>query len=232
MGFKDKNFEQPIYAPETEEPKSVIIISCEGSNTEPEYFKAIKYKLKEYIPSILEIEIVPKDAGASEPKDVMENLQSHVSAAYDFSKGHDSLWLICDREKDDGRKSGNKGLLKVLPICEEKGISMALTNPLFEFWLLLHIVDISDYDIDVLFNNEYINPESTNKKRFIEKELFLKLSNGYNKKKGQFNKDIVSLENIKRALKQELAFENEVDKIVDNLGSNLGQLIREILPNI
>jgi hypothetical protein len=39
MGFKERSFGQPTYQQQEEEPTRVIIISCEGTNTEPEYFK-------------------------------------------------------------------------------------------------------------------------------------------------------------------------------------------------
>jgi len=224
MGFKERSFDQPTYEQQKEEPTRVIIISCEGSNTEPEYFEAIREKLKSKISSLIEIELVPKPTEASEPKDVLDNLQSYVEK-YDFNKGYDSLWLVCDREKVIARKTGRKGLLAVIPLCEEKGYSVALSNPLFEFWLLLHVADISGYDNKVLFDNEKVNSS----RRYIDKELSNILKDGYNKKSGHFNKEIVSLENIKRAIKQEQLFENDLTKIVDNLGSNMRLLVNEIL---
>jgi hypothetical protein len=224
MGFKERPFDQPAYEQQEEEPTRVIIISCEGSNTEPEYFEAIKDKLKHHISSLIEIELVPKPTEASEPKDVLDNLESYVEK-YDFNEGYDSLWLVCDREKVIARKTGKKGLLGVIPLCEEKGYSMALSNPLFEFWLLLHVVDITDYDHEILLSNEKVNGT----RRFVDKELSDRLDGGFNKKKGRFNKEIVSLENIRRAIEQEQLFENDLTKIVDNLGGNISLLISEIL---
>ncbi|MDG2669756.1 RloB family protein [Vibrio parahaemolyticus] len=226
MGFKDRSFSEPVYEPETEEPTKVIIISCEGNNTEPEYFTAIKEVLSEHISSLVEIELVEKAAGGSEPQDVLDNLQNYVDK-YDFSKDHDSLWLVCDREKVIDRKTGSKGLLEVTPVCEEKGYSMALTNPLFEFWLLMHIADVSEYCSETLYMNEKVN--ST--RRYIDKELsnILEGNGGYSKKTGKFNRLIVTIDNVKRAIEQEKSFENDLHKIIDNLGSNVGSLVAEIL---
>lgn len=223
MGFKDRSFDQPVYEQQTEEPTRVIIISCEGTNTEPEYFEAIKEKLKDNISSLIEIELVPKPSNASEPKDVLDNLEAFVDK-YDFNKGHDSLWLVCDREKVIARKTGKSGLLKVIPVCQERGYSIALLNPLFEFWLLLHLVDITTYDNKTLFDNVKVSA----RKRYLDQELSNILGK-YNKKKGQFNTDIVSLENVKRAIKQEQLFENDLTKIMDTLGGNVGSLINEIV---
>ncbi len=224
MGFKQKSFGQPTYDQQEEEPTRVIIISCEGTNTEPEYFETIKEKLKDNISSLIEIELVPKPSTASEPKDVLDNLQAFVEK-YDFNKGHDSLWLVCDREKVIDRKTGKKGLLEVLPLCKEKGYSIALSNPLFEFWLLLHVADITTYNTTTLFGNIKVNAT----RRYIDKELSNILIGGYQKKKGQFNKTIVSLDNVKRAIRQEQLFENDLTKIMDKLGGNVSSLINEIV---
>lgn len=223
MGFKERSFGQPTYQQQEEEPTRVVIISCEGTNTEPEYFEAIKEKLKDNISSLIEIELVPKPSNASEPKDVLDNLEAFVEK-YDFSKGHDSLWLVCDREKVIARKTGKRGLLEIIPLCEEKGYSIALLNPLFEFWLLLHLVDITTYSEDTLFKNKKISA----RKRYLDQEL-TNILGVYNKKKGKFNRDIVSLDNVKRAIKQEQLFENDLTKIMDRLGGNLSSLINEIV---
>lgn len=224
MGFKDSNLDQPTYEQQKDEPTRVIIISCEGSNTEPEYFETIKMKLASNISSLIKVELVSKPTEASEPKDVLDNLQIHVDK-YDFNKGFDSLWLVCDREKVLCRKTGSKGLIEVIPLCKEKGYSIALSNPLFEFWLLLHIVDISSYDNDILFRNDKVSA----KRRYIDKELSNLLENGFNKKRGKFNHSIVSLENINRAIAQEELFENNLSDIIDNLGCNVSSLVKEIL---
>ena len=60
MGFEPTTFDKPIYEEESLEPKKAFIISCEGENTEPEYFKAIENKLSEYIDVLIKIELVPK----------------------------------------------------------------------------------------------------------------------------------------------------------------------------
>ncbi|MEC6816980.1 RloB family protein [Photobacterium toruni] len=223
MGFKSRSFDKPVYEETVEDPIRVVIISCEGSVTEPEYFNAIKEKLSDYILPLVEIEIVPKKPGPSEPQDVLLNLEKYVEK-YDYKKGYDALWLICDREKVSARK---KGLLDIIPCCKEKGYSLAVVNPLFELWLLFHVGDIDSYNKDILFKNDWIN--SSKNRRFIDKELSNILENGYNKRKGRFNKDIVTLNNIKKALQEESKFENEITNILDNLGSNVGSLIRDIL---
>jgi hypothetical protein len=225
MGFKNKPFNRPIYSEQLEEPQRVIIISCEGRNTEPEYFKTIKAKLNAHISALLEIRVVDKEDNKSGPKDVINNLQQFIVDKYDYKGDFDEMWIVCDREKVEDRK---KALIESFPVCENNNFSIALTNPLFEFWLLLHIVDITKYDEQQLHDNDYVS--DAKKRRFIDKTLSDVLPNGFNKKKGKFNHEIVTMQNIKSALKQEALFANDPDEILDHLGSNIGDLIRAILP--
>ena len=224
MAFKDRRFDSPVYIEQEEEPLRVIIISCEGRNTEPEYFETIKDKLTDNISVLVEIKIVPKNDNQSEPKDIVCNLEEFIAEHYDYKSDYDEMWVVWDRETIEARK---RAILKMIPECREKNYNIALTNPLFEFWLLLHVVDISAYDKDILSKNDWDTPAKN--RRFIDKELSNILADGYSKKKNKFNKNIVTKENILRAIAQEKLFENELEKIIDNLGSNVGDLINKIV---
>jgi hypothetical protein len=224
MPFENRDFNTPDYLEETEEPKKVVIISCEGSNTEPEYFETVKRKLSDNLKNLVEVDIVPKPAGDSEPKAVLNNLEEHIKNKYDFRKGSDILWLVIDRESVNSRK---KNIKNIYPECSKKGYFIALSNPLFEFWLLLHVADIKLYEPKILIQNSWVN--ASKNRRYIDKELSIILPNGYNKKKGKFNQDIVSLANLKQALSQEKLFCTSYPDILDSLGSNIGNLIDDIL---
>jgi hypothetical protein len=223
MGFKNREFNRPVYQEQADEPERIIIISCEGRNTEPEYFNCIKTKLSEHISALLEIKVIDKNDNDSSPQHVVRKLQQFITDKYDYKSDFDEMWIVCDREKVESRK---RDLEKIFPLCAENNFSVAITNPLFEFWLLLHVVEIKDYDHQQLFDNDKVSIN----RRYIDSTLAAVLPNGFNKKTGRFNCDIVTLDNIKKALVQEKLFANEPDKIMDNLGSNIGDLIRAILP--
>lgn len=225
MAFKERSFNEPEYAIEVDEPKRVVIISCEGRNTEPEYFKAIKTKLSEHISSLLQVDIVPKDDDKSSPQAVLDNLDSYIKEKYNYQSDHDKMWVVCDREKVESRK---KHINEIIPICAEKGYALAITNPLFELWLLLHIIDLNDYDKEVLYKNDPVSKS----RKFIDKELSNLLENGFNKSKGKFNTDLVTIDNIKRALEQEKKITNEMPLIIDQIGSNIGEVIQDIMPDL
>lgn len=223
MGFEATSFNVPIYEEKSIEPRKAFVISCEGKNTEPEYFYTIKNKLSDYIDVLIQIEIVEKNSG-NEPYNVLSDLLEHTNKkqqddSYDVT--NDEFWIVIDREKNDIRK---QHIIDILDSCEDNNIDIALTNPAFEFWLLLHIVDNSLYDSDKLYKNEKINGS----KRFLDKEISNILC-GYSKKAGKFPKNIVTMENLKKAVEQEKFFENELKKIIDNLGSNVGKLVQRIV---
>jgi hypothetical protein len=221
MGFKERDFGKPSYEEESELPTKLVIISCEGSVTEPEYFQAITDKLKDYVTSIVQVKVVEKLGNNSEPADVLANINKYIDE-YGYNKEYDSLWLVCDREKVIDRKNG---LLAIKPVCDEQEISIALSNPLFELWLLMHVANIDDYDRGMLFDNGKVGRN----RKFIDKTLSDLMTNGYNKKRGRFNRDIVSLKNIKFAMEQSAKLSNTYPAILDNLGTNVSVLLEEIL---
>lgn len=133
MRFTNDNFFTPSYKEESEEPEKVIIISCEGRNTEPEYFNNLKIILKDHISAVIDVRVVPKDDNKSSPEDVVCKLDEYLLEKYDYKYEYDQLWVVWDREKVDSRK---KEILKMLPKCKEKNYNIALSNPLFEFCCL------------------------------------------------------------------------------------------------
>ena len=89
----------------------------------------------------------------------------------------------------------------------------------------MHVTDISSYDRKLLFENK--KNRSKSKKRYLEIELG-RLLNGYDKGKLKLS-HFVSIEKIKFAISQEKLFQNNREKILHELGSNLSELLIEIL---
>jgi predicted DNA-binding ribbon-helix-helix protein len=75
----------------------------------------------------------------------------------------------------------------------------------------------------------YRNKRVNSSRKFIDKELSNILDGGYKKTKNKFNKSIVTIDNIRRAIEQEKKFETDLVKIIDKLGSNIGNLVSRIL---
>ncbi len=113
----------------TKNYRCIFIISTEGEKTEPEYFEM--FNIKE---AYIKIECLRKK-GKSSPKQVLKRMKKRLSEA-NFRK-RDQAWLVVDKDKWT-----NDQLEELCNWSKKKGnYGFALSNPKFEFWLLLHFED-------------------------------------------------------------------------------------------
>lgn len=110
---------------------SLIIIASEDKFAVKQYFDRFKLTKVQFI--VLETQ----DCNSS-PEHVMERLINYKKER-DFGDG-DEFWLVCDC---DHRLESNhiKNLTQVLQECKKQNIRVALSNPCFDLWLLLHFAD-------------------------------------------------------------------------------------------
>lgn len=118
-----------------------------------------------------------------------------------YSEDIDKMCLIVDRDKKSFKEEQYN---YVKEECKKKNFKLYVTNPCFEFWLLLHFDEVH------LINKEELleNKRASSKVRFVESELKKYFS--YNKNK--YNAELL-IEKI------DLAIENEKNfvKILKNL---------------
>lgn len=109
-------------------PKKLFIIVCEGKNTEPQYFKKCfggeKFSVR-----------IPPHGNKSAPNHLLKVVKEELRKN-DLKKGVEA-WCVCDTDKWTPKQL--KGLLEW---SEQKpNYGLAVSNPNFEFWLLLHFED-------------------------------------------------------------------------------------------
>lgn len=124
---------------------SLIVIATEGQKDEQQYFEAVREKC-ESLGSRLKIEVIPPDGhdrhpSHSSPRHVLEQLSSYKKT-YGLNT-HDELCMAIDRDKQSWTEAE---LSWVAAECAKKQFLLALSNPSFEIWLLLHRVDTTDYN--------------------------------------------------------------------------------------
>lgn len=112
-----------------ERPRDIFYISLEGEITEVRYFEQVKALLRHRF--VLEL-LPPKD-GKSSPQHVLDRLLD--SNLQKDSQCH--KWYVGDVD----RWLGNGELQKVVSDCRSQGIHLAISNPCFEIWLLLHFLE-------------------------------------------------------------------------------------------
>jgi hypothetical protein len=112
------------------EPRARFLIVCEGEVTEPLYFKEVRRIER----GIIDLEIVP----AGVPKSVVERAvqikresQRQAKAGRDQNLLYDRVWCVFDVDEHP-----------FVPEAKEQArantIEVAVSNPCFELWLLLH----------------------------------------------------------------------------------------------
>jgi len=117
------------------EPKPVILVLCEGEKTEPQYL----YQLEaSYRKARIKLEIVVKH---DKPKKLVERAkrlkdeaEKAARSERDVNLAYDSVWCVFDID--------NHSLVpEAIRMAQDNGIDLAVSNPCFELWLLLHFRD-------------------------------------------------------------------------------------------
>lgn len=134
-----------------------------------------------------------------------------------YSQDIDKICLIVDRDKDSFTEKQYKEVYKQ---CISKKFGFYVTNPCFEFWLLMHFDDVDELNVEML--NE--NPKITSKRRYCEHELRKRVP-GFIKSKYDAT---LFVDNINKAIENEKLFCEDIGDLENSIGSNIGILISEM----
>lgn len=113
--------------------KKLFIISVEGSKTEPQYFSIINQ-----LQAVVLIKCLKRPFTQSSLTHVLKKMEFYLHKE-SLRKG-DEAWIVVD--KDDWTESQLKELF--LWSKKRQNYGLALSNPSFEYWLLLHFEDGKD----------------------------------------------------------------------------------------
>ncbi|MEZ5471371.1 MAG: RloB family protein [Marinicella sp.] len=118
----------------------LIVIAFEGKNTEPQYFESYKEQILDQLNSQLKLKILNgRKSHQSSPTDVINELDE-FKKEFSLNAG-DELCAVIDRDKQSWSE---KQLSDVAKKCDQKKYLLALSNPCFELWLILHHIDVSN----------------------------------------------------------------------------------------
>lgn len=82
--------------------------------------------------------------GKSAPEHILNRINEYIEE-FEIGEG-DTFWVVCDC--DHWVKPNHiQNLTYVLQQCRQKGIQVALSNPCFDLWLLLHFADFPAEDV-------------------------------------------------------------------------------------
>ena len=208
---------------ENKEPKSKYYIIPEGNNTEIQYFCGIRDNAEELRIKPL-IEIIPvendeEEAGQSHPKRKLNNFNNDLkSGKFTYVKNFDKVIFVIDI---DPQNFSEKQLNEFVKKCKNDDYIVCLSNPTFELFLIMHDDRIFNLDKREMLENRRKTRRS---KRFLEK----KLSEFFECNKTNLNFEKFK-PNIKRAIKNEKKFCEEIEKLENELGSNVGKILDSMI---
>ena len=122
--------------PEPLVPARSILVACEGSKTEPNYFRQLREELRS---RAIHVEIV-RGTNKADPLHVVRRAierrdrQKQTAKTSDIEVPFDETWCVIDVEAP--LPHGN--LDTAIDEARRRRIKLALTNPCFEYWYLLH----------------------------------------------------------------------------------------------
>ncbi|MBG6062707.1 hypothetical protein IWX83_002508 [Flavobacterium sp. CG_9.1] len=124
--------------------EKLYILSYEGQKTEVTYFN--DFRMSEFFNDSGIIEIIPLEREVNTGTDPLsvKRLLKKAKANYPFKKT-DEFWLIVDRDHWETIHKIDFNQL-VIDCNKENNFFLAMSNPCFEIWLIMHLKDISEYD--------------------------------------------------------------------------------------
>ena len=126
---------------------------------------------------------------------------------------NDVFGIVIDR---DAGNHSPENMARIFDECDEKGYRCFLTNPRFEFWLLLHVADVKSEYPDELEKMLDFNDET------VDKHLLEKTGSGKKIQRKTF--DTYFLPNIDTAIERANGLCTSRNELLDQLGSTLGEL--------
>lgn len=153
---------------------------------------------------------------------IVEDISDYIkSSKITYADGFDKICLIVDRDKDSFLAlPENDQYGYVLQTCRKRGFGFYVSNPCFEFWLLLHFDEVFGLDKEMLLEN----PQVTTKRRYAEQEL-RRLLPGYTK--SRYNSQSL-MANMEKAIRNAEQFCVDEERLVSEVGTNIGKMIREL----
>ena len=137
-----------------------------------------------------------------------------------YTSNFDEFCILIDR---DAGSHSSEDMNVILQYCKEKKYRCFITNPCFEFWLLLHFSDVyEEYSdqLDLIRENKKVSNAHT----FVSNELSVKAHHG---KKGIAFKEKY-LPHIEEAIIRASKFASDNEALITDIGCNIWILIKEM----
>lgn len=142
-----------------------------------------------------------------------------------YEKGFDKICLILDR---DYRSFKPDQFDQVIKICKENGFLLGLSNPNFEFYLLLHITNAKDIDAEKIANNKRMSKSKSSRKytEHLLNEEMKKFNLSYLKKKYDAS---FFIKRFNDALENSSYYQQNNILLKDEIGTSVPNIIKDLI---
>jgi hypothetical protein len=124
----------------TKAPRKTISIFCEGQRTEPEYLEALKRDPLVHNSAAVELRIERRRSGFV-PLSLVK-MAIEAKRRSELEEGEvDEFWCVFDVEWPRNHPK----LPEAIDLAKRHGIELAISNPCFELWLILHFEDCGSF---------------------------------------------------------------------------------------
>ena len=202
--------------------EKLFILSYEGKVSEKKYFNDFRDSVFFNDSGLIEIVPLKKEGNTGTDPLSVKKLLKKAKLDYQFKKT-DEFWLIIDRDHWETIHKINFDEL-VVECNKEDNFFLAMSNPCFEIWLIMHLKDINEYnekEVGLLSENKSVS----RKKNHIDVVLGDLQGRGYNKRP---NPEIF-LPLTKTAIERARKLDNSKDPYPKKLGSHIYKLIEKLL---
>ena len=110
--------------------RRIIVIVCEGKETEINYFNGFKTRYSN-------LNIIPLYKKCTDPKNIVKRAKEQIKVYRLKLNQGDGLWCVFDVDE-----STNEEIKTTYNRAKKNKIMIALSNPSFELWYLLHFDNI------------------------------------------------------------------------------------------
>jgi hypothetical protein len=113
---------------------SLVVIASEDRYAVRQYFDFFES-------TRIQFHVLETLDGKSSPKHVLERVSDYIKA-FEIGEG-DTFWVVCDCDHW-AEPNHIQNLAHLRRECRKKHIDVALSNPCFDLWLLLHFADFPE----------------------------------------------------------------------------------------
>lgn len=198
--------------------EKIIVLAFEGNDTEQIYFEEFKDSEK-FNDDLIYLHLLkrPKSDTNSAPNHVFKKLKKEAKDEYNFNE-HDELWMVIDTDRW-------KNIPEIIEECKKlDNMFVAVSNPCFELWLLLHIKNVSDYkeeELELILRNAKV----TSKKNYLDVKL-TEILGSYNKSNP---KPELFIPQLKIAIDQAKRLNAKNEDFPTSLGSHVYKIVEKLI---